>query len=428
MSTQQHPYSVPETYTESIRLLYISQYFPPEVGAGAVRAEVMVRILSQMGFEVDVLTEVPNYPVGKLYEGYSLRWKTVEQTESGTVTRLWVNINQRQTIWQQIVFFSSFMGSSFLHLVSDSKPYDLIFVSSPPIFVSITAALISKLKGAKFVIEVRDLWPDSAVKNNLFEQKSWFIRVGRALERWLYRTADLVVAVTDESARIIEKKSDKQHTVVVHNGVDTELFRRISPAEIQIPEKKQKGKFRVGYVGSLGLIHDMETLIKAAKLCESNPDVEFMIVGDGVKRQDMLASLDSIKPKNVTWVGMKAHTEIPHYISTFDVAVNPIHDSEAFKSIITVKFYEYLACEVPVISLAEGAQKRISDESGAGVVCSIGDAQALANTILGLASDPDGLRQMKKQTRKFIEKTFSRETQGQKLAHYLKDVHLSKHR
>ena len=408
-----------------VRLLYISQYYPPEVGAGSVRAEVMVRVLSEMGFDVDVLSEIPNYPIGELYKGYHSQWKSIEESEHGTVTRLWVKINQRQTIWQQIVFFSSFMGSSLLHLISDTKQYDVIFVSSPPIFVSITAALMSKLKGAKFVLEVRDLWPDSAIKNNLFEQKSWFIRVGRALERWLYKTADLVVAVTDESARIIEQKSGKKNTAVVYNGVDTELFQPIPSSKIQIEEKKEKGKFRVGYVGSLGLIHDMQTVIEAAKLCESNPAIEFMIVGDGVKRNEMLSYMDSIQPNNVNWVGMKSHHEIPHYISSFDVALNPIHDTEAFKSIITVKFYEYLACEVPVISLAEGAQEKISDESGAGIICPIGDANVLADTIQSLFDNPNRLKKLKKNSRPFIEKTFSRRMQAQKLADHLMAVYSS---
>ncbi|MGA1465861.1 MAG: glycosyltransferase family 4 protein, partial [Balneolaceae bacterium] len=400
----------------------ISQYYPPEVGAGAVRAEAMVRVLSELGFDVDVLSEVPNYPVGKVYPGYDPVWKRVEQTSTGSVTRLWVKINQRSTIVEQMLFFSSFMVSSFIHLISDSKPYDIIFVSSPPIFVSITAAIISKIKGTKFVIEVRDLWPDSAVKDNLFAHKSWFMRFGRFIERWLYRTADKVIAVTQESAQVIEQKSGKKNTAVVYNGVDTELFRSYSDSELTIPDKKEKGKFRVGYVGSLGLIHDLHTLIRAAKLCESDPEIEFMIVGDGVKRDEMLSYVDDLKPKNVTWVGMKSHREIPQYISTFDVAVNPINKSEAFKSIVTVKFYEYLACEVPVISLAEGAQQTISDNSRAGINCDIGDHTALAETIKELFKNPKKRNSLASNARPFVEKEYSRTNQATILADTLKTL------
>lgn len=410
------------TDSKPVRLLYISQYYPPEVGAGAVRAEAMVRILSQLGFSIDVLSETPNYPIGKVYPGYSVEWKQVKETPTGTITRLWVKINQRSTILQQMVFFSSFMVSSFIHLISDSKRYDIIFVSSPPIFVSITAAIISKLKGSRFVIEVRDLWPDSAVTDTLFAQKSWFIRTGRFIERWLYRTADQVIAVTEESARVIEQKSGISNTFVVHNGVDTELFRSVPDAELTIPDKKEKGKFRVGYVGSLGLIHDLHTLIRAAKLCETEPDIEFMIVGDGVKRDEMLAYIEVMQPANLTWTGMKSHQEIPQYISTFDVAVNPINPSEAFTSIVTVKFYEYLACGVPVISLSEGAQKSISERSGAGIECAIGDHEALAAAILDLYKHPKKRTALAKHARPFVEQEFSRNTQGIRLADTLKRV------
>ncbi len=408
--------------SEPIRLLYISQYYPPEVGAGAVRAEAMVRVLSTLGFRVDVLTETPNYPIGKIYPGYHAEWKRIDDAPSGTITRLWVKINQRSSILDQMVFFSSFMVSSFVHLISDSKPYDVIFVSSPPIFVSITAALISKLKGTKFVIEVRDLWPDSAVKDNLFAHQSWFIRLGRFIERWLYRSADRVIAVTEESAKVIEQKSGKQNTSVVYNGVDTEVFRFIPEGEMTIPDKKAKGKFRVGYVGSLGLIHDLHSLIRAAKCCEKETDIEFMIVGDGVKRDEMLSFMKDINPSNIRWVGMKSHEEIPQYISTFDVAINPINKSEAFKSIVTVKFYEYLACEVPVISLAEGAQKSISDRSQAGINCPVGDYIGLAETIKDLYRNPKKRQTLANHARPFVEHEFSRTHQAHTLANTLKEI------
>ena len=99
--------------SEPIRLLYISQYYPPEVGAGAVRAEAMVRVLSTLGFSVDVLTETPNYPIGKIYPGYHAEWKRIDDAPSGTITRLWVKINQRSSILDQMVFFSSFVWAGF---------------------------------------------------------------------------------------------------------------------------------------------------------------------------------------------------------------------------------------------------------------------------------------------------------------------------
>lgn len=405
-----------------MKVLYVSQYFPPEVGAGAVRAEVMVRHLTRMGFGVDVISEVPNYPTGRLKDGYDNRWVQREQADGYTVTRLWVMVNQRRNVLEQLAFFFSFMVSSFLHMVTGSQRYDVIFATSPPLFASISACLFSKMTGAKFVLEIRDLWPDSAIQDNTFRQDSWFIRLGHLLERWLYRSADRIVAVTPESERIIRAKAGHDRTVVVHNGVDTGLFRRIEPDERIEEAQKPSGTFRVGYVGSLGLIHDMRTLIQAARLCEDDPDIEFVIVGDGGQKDQMLGLLEEIRPKNVKWLGMKGHEAIPHFISSFDVAVNPINDSEAFRSIITVKFYEYLACEVPVISLAEGAQRRISEESGAGITCPIGDPAALAGAIRSLKADPARRESLAANARPFIEGGYTRRIQAGLLAEALRGV------
>lgn len=405
-----------------MKVLYVSQYFPPEVGAGAVRAEVMVRHLTRMGFKVDVLSEAPNYPTGKLQPGYRNRWAHREQRDGYSVTRLWVMVNQRRNVPEQLAFFFSFMVSSFLHMVAGGRRYDVVFATSPPLFASISACLYSKMTGAKFVLEIRDLWPDSAIQTDSFSSDSWFIRLGHLLERWLYRSADLIVAVTPESERIIRGKAGHDHTVVVHNGVDTRLFRKIGEEELLPETRKAPGTFRVGYVGSLGLIHDMRTLIQAARLCEDDPDIEFVIVGDGGQKDQMLGLLEEFGPRNVKWLGMKGHELIPHYISSFDVAVNPINDSEAFRSIITVKFYEYLACEVPVISLAEGAQRRISEESGAGLACPIGDPRVLADTIRNLKADPERLAELARNARPFIENGYTRGIQAGLLAQALRGV------
>lgn len=405
-----------------MKLLYITQYFPPEVGAGAVRSEAMVRYLSNDGWDVDVLTEIPNYPTGIVHSGYRNQWSYKEKVAKATVYRVWVWANQRNTVLQQVVFFVSFMISSLLFAVRNPAEYDVVYVSSPPIFAGISGCLISKIFNAKFVFEVRDLWPDSAVNGSTLHSNSLFIRMGRIIEKWLYHAADLIIPVTEQSSKIIKAKSNGTPMSVFSNGVDLNLFRKIDFDNLKIDEFIDSNKFRVGYVGSLGVIHDLETFVRAAKSCEDDPEIEFIIVGDGGRNNKLQAILDKYKPQNLNWVGLKEHSKIPHYISSFDVAINPVNDSEAFRSIVTVKFYEYLACETPVISSANGALEEIGQESQSAITIPPGDADELSKTIRELKNSPRELYQLSLNARSFVKENFSRQDVARKLSDKLKRV------
>jgi len=405
-----------------MRILYITQYYPPEVGAGAVRSEAMVRNLIKDGWEVDVITEIPNYPTGKTHPKYGKDWAYRQKNGPLTIHRIWVWANQRRNIGEQLLFFLTFMVSSFLYLLFREKDYDIIYCTSPPIFAAISGLMISKISGAKFVFEVRDLWPDSAVDQKSLQSKSFFIRMGRVLEKWLYHSADLIIPVTKESKKIIETKSNGTPTQVITNGVDLSLFRHINSQDLKLDEPYNHNKFRVGYVGSLGVIHDLETFVKAAKICEKDKSIEFVIVGDGGRNNKLHKLIDEYNSKNIVWLGLKKHQKVPHYISSFDLALNPINDSKAFKSIVTVKFYEYLACEVPVISSGRGAIDHISKLSGSAITVPPGDFEALAEVIMELKNNSQKRNELSQNARSFVAEKFSRENLALKLSQALKKL------
>ena len=405
-----------------MKILYLTQYYPPEVGAGAVRSDAMVRNLVKDGWKVDVVTEIPNYPTGNVHKNFKNKWIYKQKSDSLTIHRIWVWANQRQNITQQLLFFISFMVSSFIYLLFKKKDYDIIYCTSPPIFGAITGALISKLSSAKLVFEVRDLWPDSAVDQESLQSKSFFIRVGRIIEKWLYHTSDLIIPVTKKSEKIIKAKSNGTPTYVVTNGVDLNLFRALNKNQLELEESFDTSKFRVGYVGSLGVIHDLQTLVKSAKICETDKNIEFVLVGDGGRNNKLHRLLREHESKNITWVGLKEHHKIPHYISSFDLAINPINNSEAFKSIVTVKFYEYLACGVPVISSGRGAIEQISKESKAAKTVPPGDYETLAKTILDLKDNSKKLKELSEYARPFVENHYSRRELAFKLSKRLKKL------
>lgn len=405
-----------------MKLLYITQYYPPEVGAGAVRSNIMSHYLANDGWDVDVVCEKPNYPTGKLNDRYKDNWAYAEQeTENLTVHRIWSVANPRKNVFQQLLFFVSFMISSFFYVLSHPRQYDIVYVTSPPIFAGISGYLLSKIFKAKFVFEVRDIWPDSAVNQTELEGESFFLRFGKRLENWLYHNADLIVPVTGAAEQIIKTRSNGTPTSVIPNGVDVDLFeKKANPAE-GMDEEYDDGKFRVGYVGSLGVIHDLRTFIAAAKLCEDDPEIRFVVVGDGGRNNQLQDILEEFQPNNVDWVGLKKHKQIPYYISSFNVAVNPINPSKAFESIVTVKFYEYLACEVPVITCGKGLIKEMGDLSGAAITVEPKNPEKLAETVRLLKNNQYLIEKLSSSGRGFVNSKYSRKRLAINLSSELKN-------
>ena len=405
-----------------MKLLLISQYFPPEIGAGATRSEAMVRYLSELGWEIEVISELPNYPTGNISAGYDKkRFHQQEQVYHALIHRVWVWANARKNNAEKLGLFITYLCSSLIYIIQHPKKYDVVYTSSPPIFAAIAGCLIAKLLQTRFVLEIRDIWPDAAVDIGSVDPHSLLYKASKIVERWLYRNADLIIPVTEASREIIEQRAPGKPVEVISNGVDLHIFKPIANANEILDEPVDKTKFRVGYVGSIGVIHDMRTLVKAAKLCEDDPDIEFIVVGDGGQRQAFQKALAQIQPANLKWLGLKKHEQVPSYISSFDLALNPVYSYEIFESIITVKFYEYLACGVPVISTSRGLLKKESEISKAAIAVEPENPSQLAKEIKRLKRHPELLSEMKKNALTYVQ-SYSRKVLAEHLSNTLKNL------
>lgn len=308
------------------------------------------------------------------------------------------------------------MCSSFIHFLLNTEKYDLIYASSPPIFTGITGVLISKLTRTPFVFEVRDLWPDSAIDEKTLSSESWISQLGYQLEKWLYRQAELIIPVTEAAEHRILKKAPSATTRVIHNGVDTNLFRPVPLANSVSPART----FTAGFVGSMGAIHDLETLIKAAELCEDDPEIHFSIIGDSGRNQEFKKQAQAAP--NITWLGLHKYEDIPGFISSFDVGINPVRKAPAFRSIVTVKFFEYLACSVPVINGAEGELLRVGNESGAAITIEPGNPEQLAKAIKTLKNDRVLLKRLRDNARPFVVNNYQRSEKARQLSLLLAEL------
>jgi len=403
-----------------MKVLYISQYYPPEIGAGPVRAHAITTFFKQIGWEVDVVCEFPNYPTGLVPSGYENKWTHTQKDGNLNVHQVKVYAGPRKTRLQQLLQFGSFVATSFAFCLKHMKQYDIIYASSPPLSSGITAALLSRITGIPWVFEVRDLWPEALLATHGSKTDSFFFRLLKSLEKRLYRSSAMIIAVTHASADKIRASESHKPVHVIHNGVDPDVFKpdntadHVSLYEESPPDGSQK--FRVGYVGSIGVIHDFEPVVRAAALCKDDPDIEFVIIGDGSQAHQLEELIELYQPGNIRWLGLKPYQEIPAYINSFDVGLNPIRDIKVFESIINVKFFEYLSCEVPVINLGRGTIKEIGDRSRSSVTLEPGDFEGLAATIRRLKEQPDEREQLRKNSRDFILQAFDRKQLSSELS------------
>lgn len=393
-----------------MNILYLSQYYPPETGAGATRADSITRHLAGKGWNVDVVCEIPNYPTGKKPDHLKNAWTNRIEINGINVHQVWVAANPRETFIQKLLLFGSFFVSSLVYLLVNFKKYDVIYASSPPISAAVTGWLLGRLSRTPWIFEVRDLWSESAIGVIGKKSGSPVIRLLKWLENRLYRSASAIVVMTRSAEKIIRKSHPDKDITVVENGADLSRFdtylRETDTGTL--PGFTKNGRFRVGYAGSIGVVHNFRAIVEAAKGCLDDPEIEFLIIGDGSKHRELRNLIESSNLPNLRWIGFRPHEDIPAYISTFDIGLNPILNIRAFRNIVTVKFYEYLACGVPAISMGEGEIAEVSGRSGAAICLGHHDFSGLVSEIKRLKSDPAALDSLRKNARPFIERHYDR--------------------
>ena len=323
-----------------MRLIYVSQYYPPEVGATQTRAQEMTRHLVDAGHQVTVLAEVPNHPVGVVQPAY--RGKLYQRSlEDGTdVIRVWVKTTPHKTFRSRFAFYASFMVNATLAgLFLARGRYDLIYATSPPLFVGGVPLSLKAMRRIPFVFEVRDLWPESAVAMGELKNPR-YIRWATVLEERCYQQARHIVTVTQGlKERLVKRGIPNSKVSVISNGANTELFRPTPHAGAQIRAKlKQSDQFIVMYAGLLGVAQGLHTLVEAARLLQGEA-VHFVFVGDGLTRSSLEERYKTYALSNVTFTGVVPRAEVPHYLAAADVAVVIFTDTPLFKRSLPSKMY-----------------------------------------------------------------------------------------
>jgi colanic acid biosynthesis glycosyl transferase WcaI len=397
-----------------VKILYVSQYFPPEMGAPAARAVELSRHWARMGHEVTVLTGFPNHPTGVVPEQWRSRFRRLYWTETVDgvkVARTWLWPLPNRKAHERIRNYASFCISAALSGLTLSKP-NVIIASSPQLLVALSGWWLARWKRVPFVFEVRDLWPESLAAVGAGNEGSLLYRTLKAIAGFLYRRAQRIVVVTpafkDHLMRHWNVPAEK--ISVVENGVETDLFRPdLAAAEVRA-QLNLADRFVICYIGTIGNAHGLQTMIAAAEeLQTAMPSAMFLVLGEGAEKEQVVQLAATRGVTNIQFLGQQPRERIPSYVSAADVCLVMLKKTELFKTVIPTKLLEYMACGRPAIVAVDGQARQIIEEARAGVFVQPENETALVNAILSLGADPEARAKMGMNGRQYVVDRLSRE-------------------
>jgi len=390
-----------------MRVLFLTQYYPPEIGAAQHRLASWACTLKRAGHAVTVLTALPNYPRGRIFEQYRGRMWMEEEVAGIRVIRAWIYATKSKRFVPGVLSYLSFMVTATVLEMCRAGAQDWVVVEMPPLFLGIAGLLLSKLKRAKLVLNVSDLWPESAVALGVLRNRL-VIRLAELLGRFLYRQATLITGQTQGIVDGIRARCPEGVPVwLIPNGADVEAFLTTSQGDPSSGIRKEfglEGKFVVGYAGLHGLAQGLETLIQAARILADHKDVVFAFFGDGPEKERLIRLSDELHLTNVRFYPPQPSARMPEVYSLFDVALVPLKAHSLFKGALPSKMFEAMAAGVPVVVAIRGEAQALMEQAEAGICVEPENAQA----ILQLYVDPILRRRMGANGRRYVEQYFDR--------------------
>jgi colanic acid biosynthesis glycosyl transferase WcaI len=403
-----------------VKILYISQYFPPEMGAPAARASELARHWAEAGHEVSVLTGFPNHPTGVVPPEWRTRLRHLfyrERVGRVDVFRTWLWPLPNRKAHERMRNYASFCISAALRGMTLPRP-DVIISSSPQLLVGLSGWWISFTRQVPFVFEVRDLWPESLTAVGVGDENSLLHHVLAAIAKFLYERSDRIVVVTPAFREHLMRhwRVPEEKIAIVENGVETDLFAPASSASNDALRRDlgAEGKFLASYIGTMGNAHGLETLLTSAAQLQHNRNVLFLLLGEGAEKERIKTLAQSRGLTNVRFLDQQPREKIPAFISASDACLVLLKKTEVFKTVIPTKMLEFMSCARPVILGVDGQARQILEEAGAGIVIEPENAVALVAAISQLSSNRELGTAMGEKGREHILRNFSRHRTAEK--------------
>lgn len=371
-----------------VHILFLTDNFPPETNAPASRTFEHARQWVKAGHKITIITCAPNFPKGKLFDGYrNWLWQT-ETIDGIRIIRVWTYITANTGFMLRTLDYLSFMLMAIL-ISPFIRKVDVVVGTSPHIFTVVAAFVVSRLKLRPFVFELRDLWPASIKAVGLMKN-SIFMHLLVHMEMFLYRKANCIISVTRSFKTVLINRGIAPNKIkVITNGVDLKLFRPSSKDQELLSELELKNYFVCGYIGTLGIAHGLETLIDCARILQNKKEnkIKILFVGNGACKDNLFQKVQEQNIKNIIFKDTVSRSQVVKYWSLLDASIIHLRQDDVFKSVIPSKIFESMAMGIPLIHAVPGESADIVDALKCGVCIPSENSLAMVNAILDLKTN-----------------------------------------
>jgi colanic acid biosynthesis glycosyl transferase WcaI len=383
-----------------LKILLLTQYFPPEVGASQTRLYETAQALRRCGLDVEVFTSMPSYPQGKIFADYKGCFYKKEQVNGINVYRIWSYASNDLGIGKRLFSYSSFTGLAVTALAAVKPRPDLVFVESPPLTLGVTGYLLSRVWKCPWILNLGDLWPDSIFALGAMDKQSLAGKSLLKLESFLYKRASGITAVTEGMLSDLRHKKavPDEKLFYLPNGANVEMFH-----QVQDFHYKQKQKKFI-YAGRIGRAHGAEIIAKAAALTKHRRDICYEIVGDGPELSDLKRLISDLEIDNLTLLDPVPLSQMPQKLENAYAALVTLKDLSLFKGTRPAKMMSPLAAGLPIVYSGAGEGADIVEDTCTGLVTPPEDEKAFAEAIIWLADHPEEASNMGKRGREYAEK------------------------
>lgn len=409
-----------------MKLLILTQYFPPEVGAPQNRLYELALRLRSKGIDISVLTAMPNYPQMVVHKEYKGKCYCKEEMNGLNIHRSWIYVSNSKSIIPRLLNYFSFVFSSLWFGLFKIKKQDVLLVESPPLFLGITAYLLSRAKGAKMIFNVSDLWPESAEKLEIINNKT-LLSLATKLEEFCYRKSALITGQTQGIVRNIKSRFPNKRVYWLKNGVDIKFYDVNKTQQEANAWRKTNGyseeDFILFYGGIIGHAQGLDIILNAAKIIEDKPKIKFVMLGSGPEKERLLALKEELKLNNLEFYDAVPKTKMQEIIMDMNATIVPLKKLDLFKGAIPSKIFENLALKKPILLGLEGEAKELFiDEGNCGLAFEPENKEDLVKQILILYNNPELSKQLGENGLKYASENFNRDKIAEGLYEELKKL------